>query len=174
MNIGDILKPFQLKSTDSKVVSTYDFSDKYAFLVLVSCNHCPYAQAYWPRMIKLAEKFEEDNLGVVAICGNDANVQPQDSFENMKSLAKQFRLSFPYLHDEEQKVMKQLGAKKTPEVFLFNSKRELVYKGAIDDSWDNESTVMSVYLDDAIEYTLDGIDIDYPEVEAEGCSIKWK
>ena len=174
MNIGDILKPFQLKSSNNEVVSTYDFSDKYAFLVLVTCNHCPYAQAYWPRMIKLAEKFEEDNLGVVAICGNDANVQPQDSFENMQSLAKQFRLSFPYLHDEDQSVMKQLGATKTPEVFLFNSKRELVYKGAIDDSWDNESTVMSVYLDDAIEYTLDGIDIDYPEVEAEGCSIKWK
>jgi peroxiredoxin len=174
MNIGDILKPFQLKSTNNKVVSTYDFSDKYVFLILVTCNHCPYAQAYWPRMIKLAEKFEEDNLGVVAICGNDANLQPQDAFENMQSLAKQFRLSFPYLHDEEQKVMKQLGATKTPEVFLFNSRRELVYKGAIDDSWDNESTVMSVYLDDAIEYTLDGIDIDYPEVEAEGCSIKWK
>lgn len=174
MNIGDILKPFQLKSTNNEVVSTYDYSDKYAFLVLVTCNHCPYAQAYWPRMIKLAEKFEEDNLGVVAICGNDTAVQPQDSFENMQRLAAQFRLSFPYLHDEDQSVMKQLGATKTPEVFLFNSKRELVYKGAIDDSWDNESTVMSVYLDDAIEYTLDGIDIDYPEVEAEGCSIKWK
>ena len=90
MNIGDILKPFQLKSTSNQVVSTYDFSDKYAFLVLVTCNHCPYAQAYWPRMIKLAEKFEEDNLGVVAICGNDPSVQPQDSFENMQSLAKQF------------------------------------------------------------------------------------
>lgn len=174
MNIGDILKPFQLKSTDNLVVSTYDFSDKYAFLVLVTCNHCPYAQAYWPRMIKLAEKFEEDNLGVVAICGNDSTIQPQDSFENMQRLAAQFRLSFPYLYDEDQSVMKQLGATKTPEVFLFNSKRELVYKGAIDDSWDNESTVMSVYLEDAIEYTLDGIDIDYPEVEAEGCSIKWK
>jgi len=174
MNIGDILKPFQLKSTNNKVVSTYDYSDKYAFLVLVTCNHCPYAQAYWPRVIKLAEKFEEDNLGVVAICGNDIAVQPQDSFDNMQRLAAQFRLSFPYLQDEDQSVMKQLGATKTPEVFLFNSKRELVYKGAIDDSWDNESTVMSVYLDDAIEYTLDGIDIDYPEVEAEGCSIKWK
>jgi peroxiredoxin len=174
MNIGDILNPFQLKSTDNQVVSTYDFSDKYAFLVLVTCNHCPFAQAYWPRVIKLAEKFEEDNLGVVAICGNDANFQPQDSFDNMQRLASQFRLSFPYLHDEDQSVMKQLGATKTPEVFLFNSKRELVYKGAIDDSWDNETTVMSVYLDDAIEYTLDGIDIDYPEVEAEGCSIKWK
>ncbi len=174
MNIGDILKPFQLKSTDNQVVNTFDFSDKYAFLILVTCNHCPYAQAYWQRMIKLALKYEEDNLGFIAISANDINKQPQDSFENMQQLAKQLRLPFPYLYDENQDVVKQLGAQRTPEVFLFNSKRELVYKGAIDDSWDNESTVMSVYLEDAIEYTLDGIDIDYPEVEAVGCSIKWK
>ncbi len=174
MNIGDILKPFQLKSTDNQVVNTFDFSDKYAFLILVTCNHCPYAQAYWQRMIKLALKYEEDNLGFIAISANDINKQPQDSFENMQQLAKQLRLPFPYLYDENQDVVKQLGAQRTPEGFLFNSKRELVYKGAIDDSWDNESTVMSVYLEDAIEYTLDGIDIDYPEVEAVGCSIKWK
>lgn len=174
MNIGDILKPFQLKSTDNQIVNTYDFSDKYAFLVLVTCNHCPYAQAYWQRMIKLAHTYEEDNLGFIAICANDATKQPQDSFENMQQLAKQMRLPFPYLHDENQEVVKQLGAERTPEVFLFNNKRELVYKGAIDDSWDNEATIMSVYLEDAIEYTLDGIDIDYPEVEAVGCSIKWK
>ena len=70
--------------------------------------------------------------------------------------------------------MRNLGAQKTPEVFLFNQKRELVYKGAIDDSWENEATVMSVHREDAIEYTLDGSDIDYPEVDAVGCSIKWK
>lgn len=174
MNIGDILNPFQLKSTTNEMVSSYDFSDKYAFLILVTANHCPYAQAYWPRMIKLAHMFEEDNLGIVAICGNDPAVQPQDSFENMKQLTTQFRLPFPYLHDENQNVLRDLGAQKTPEVFLFNQKRELVYKGAIDDSWENEATVMSVYLEDAIEYTLDGIDIDYPEVDAVGCSIKWK
>ncbi len=174
MNIGDILKPFQLTSTSNEMVSSYDFSDKYAFLVLVTSNHCPHALAYWPRMIKLAHMFEEDNLGFVAICGNDASVQPQDSFENMKQLATQFRLPFPYLHDESQSVLRDLGAQRTPEVFLFNQKRELVYKGAIDDSWENEATVMSVHLEDAIDYTLDGIDIDYPEVEAVGCSIKWK
>jgi hypothetical protein len=89
-------------------------------------------------------------------------------------LATQFRLPFPYLHDESQSVLRDLGAQRTPEVFLFNQKRELVYKGAIDDSWENEATVMSVYLEDAIEYTLDGIDIDYPEIDAVGCSIKWK
>lgn len=174
MNIGDILKPFQLKSTNNQIVSTYDFSDKYAFLIVVTCNHCPYAQAYWQRLIKLAHTYEEDNLGFIAVNANDPAKQPQDSFENMQQLAKQLRLPFPYLYDENQDIVKQLDAQRTPEVFLFNSKRELVYKGAIDDCWDNESTVMSVYLEDAIEYTLDGIDIDYPEVEAVGCSIKWK
>lgn len=125
MNIGDILKPFQLKSTDNQVVNTFDFSDKYAFLILVTCNHCPYAQAYWQRMIKLALKYEEDNLGFIAISANDINKQPQDSFENMQQLAKQLRLPFPYLYDENQDVVKQLGAQRTPEVFLFNSKKRI-------------------------------------------------
>ena len=174
MKIGDILQPFELKSTNNQLISSYDYSDKYAFLILVTCNHCPYAQAYWPRVVKLARNYEEDNLGVVAINGNDETTVPQDNFENMKSLATQFDLPFEYLYDETQTVLKQLGARKTPEVFLFNQRRELVYRGAIDDSWDNEATVMSVYLEDAIEYTLDGIDIDYPEVEPVGCSIKWK
>lgn len=174
MNIGEILKHFNLKSTKNEMVSSFDYSDKYALLVIVTCNHCPYAQAYWPRLIKLAHRYEEDNLGIVAICGNDSTAQPQDSFSEMQNLANQFKLNFEYLHDENQQVIKDLGAQVTPEVYLFNQKRKLVYKGAIDDSWDNENTIMSVYLEDAIEYTLDGIDIDYPEVAAIGCSIKWK
>jgi peroxiredoxin len=111
---------------------------------------------------------------MVALCGNDVNKYPQDSFESMKLLYDQINLPFEYLHDESQEVLKSLGAKRTPEVFLFNQRRELVYKGAIDDSWENESTVMKVYLEDAIEYCLDGIEVDYPEVPAVGCSIKWK
>jgi hypothetical protein len=67
-----------------------------------------------------------------------------------------------------------LGATRTPEVFLFNSRRELVYHGAVDDSWDNENAVMQVYLEDAIEYCLDGLEVDYPEIPPVGCSIKWK
>jgi peroxiredoxin len=91
----------------------------------------------------------------------------------MIQLKKQLNLPFEYLFDEKQVVAKQLGATKTPEVFLFNSRRELVYKGAIDDSWDNEQTVTHVYLEDAIEYALDGIEVDYPEIPAVGCGIKW-
>ena len=85
-----------------------------------------------------------------------------------------FKGYFPYLYDEDQQVLKALGTIRTPEAFLFNSKRELVYKGAIDDSWDNEHAVTRVYLEDALEYTLDGLDVDYPEIPAVGCSIKWK
>ena len=145
MNIGDSLQHFELKNFDGSIVSTYHLADKSALLVVVTCNHCPYAQAYWHRLIRLAKQYEEDNLGVIAINGNDIAVQ----------------------HAE-------LGATKTPEVFLFNARRELVYKGAIDDAWDNEAAVMRVYLEDAIEFALDGLEIDYPEVPAVGCSIKWK
>lgn len=174
MNIGDSLQHFELKNIDGNIVSTYHMADKSALLVVVTCNHCPYAQAYWPRLIHLAKQYEEDNLGVLAINGNDISIQPADSFDEMKRLTKQFGVTFPYLRDESQEIMKQLGATKTPEVFLFNARRELVYKGAIDDAWDNEAAVMRVYLEDAIEFALDGLEIDYPEIPAVGCSIKWK
>ena len=162
MNIGDNLKHFELKSTTGEVVSTYHLSDKSALLIVVTCNHCPTALAYWPRIISLAKQYEEDNLGVLAINGNDASQKPMDSFAEMQRLASQYGVPFPYLHDESQEILKQLGAERTPEVFLFNARRELVYKGAIDDSWENEAAVMRVYLEDAIEFALDGLEIDYP------------
>jgi peroxiredoxin len=174
MNIGDSLKHFELKNIDGKPLSTYHLADKSALLVVVTCNHCPYAQAYWSRLIRLAKQYEEDNLGVIAVNGNDISTQPADSFEEMQRLAKQYKVPFPYLYDESQSILKQLGASRTPEVFLFNARRELVYKGAIDDAWDNEAAVMQVYLEDAIEFALDGLEIDYPEIPAVGCSIKWK
>ena len=174
MNIGDNLKHFELKSTSGQTVSTYHLSDKSALLIVVTCNHCPTALAYWPRIVSLAKQYEEDNLGVLAINGNDASQKPMDSFAEMQRLVSQYGVPFPYLHDESQEILKQLGAERTPEVFLFNARRELVYKSAIDDAWDNEAAVMRVYLEDAIEFALDGLEIDYPKIPAVGCSIKWK
>ena len=126
MNIGDNLKHFELKSTTGKPVSTYHLSDKSALLVVVTCNHCPYALAYWPRIVSLAKQYEEDNLGVLAINGNDASQKPMDSFAEMQRLVAQYGVPFPYLHDESQEILKQLGDERTPEVFLFNARRELV------------------------------------------------
>lgn len=173
MYIGDKLSQFNLKSTSGTFINNFDFADRYSLLVIVTCNHCKYANAYWNRLIKLTTHYEEDNLGVIAVCGNDASRYPQDSFENMAAFATQKNLPFPYLHDPDQSFIKHLGAKRTPEVFLFNRNRELVYRGAIDDSWENENAVMRVYLADAIECCLDGIDVDFPEVEPVGCTVKW-
>lgn len=173
MNVGDKLANFSLKSTLGTEVNNFDFADRYSLLIIVTCNHCKYANAYWNRLKRLTHDYEEDNLGVVAICGNDAKAYPQDSFENMVAMTNQLQLPFPYLHDPSQKMLQFLKAKRTPEAFLFNRNRELVYRGAIDDNWENENAVMHVYLRDAIEYCLDGIDVDYPEIEPVGCSIKW-
>tara|TARA_X000000950_G_C13916280_1_gene661144 strand:+ start:5979 stop:6521 length:543 start_codon:yes stop_codon:yes gene_type:complete len=173
MKIGDPLFDFKLPATNGNSYTKYHYADRYALLIIVSCNHCPYSRAYWNRIVQLYNRYYEDNLGIMVINGNDANRYPDDSFENMKKYKNELKFPFIYLHDEKQEVIRQLGAMRTPEVFLFNSKRELVYKGAIDDYWDNENAVTRVYLEDAIEYTLDGMDIDFPEIPAVGCSVKW-
>lgn len=173
MHIGDKLISFNLLSTSGEYINNFDFADKYSLLLIVTCNHCKYANAYWKRLIQLSEDYEEDSLGVAAICGNNAETHPIDGFDGMVAMAKQMKLPFPYLHDADQKLIQQLGATRTPEVFLFNRNRELVYKGAIDDNWENEAAVMHIYLRDAIEYCLDGLEVDYPETQAVGCSVKW-
>jgi glutathione peroxidase-family protein len=174
MKIGEKLFNFKLQSTDGTEYTNYSFADKYALCLIVTCNHCPTAQAYWNRIFKLSKSYEEDSLCIVAINPNDATKYPQDSLENMQRfLRNKSREDFVYLHDEEQEVTKKLGAERTPEVFLFNAKRELVYRGAIDDAWENENMVTQAYLEDAIEYCLDGLDIDYPEISAVGCTVKW-
>ncbi len=174
MNLGDKLFRFELKATDGKMYNNFTFSDRSALLLIITCNHCPKSVAYWGRIKKLFARYEEDNLGIMCISANDAEAYPQDSFENMKKLAAELHLPFPYMYDESQEVAKKLEAERTPTAFLFNSKRELVYRGAIDDSWENEHMVTRVYLEDAIECTLDGIEVDYPEIPAVGCTVKWK
>jgi peroxiredoxin len=173
MIIEEKLKDFGLISTSGQTVNTQDLESKPALLVVITCNHCPYAVAYWTRIIKLASNFQEDGLATIAICGNDASKYPADSYENMQKLATELNLPFPYLHDPKQEVINQLGAQRTPEVFLFDKNRELVYQGAIDDNWENEHAVMEAYLEEAIEYCLDNLEIDQPETQAVGCSVKW-
>lgn len=173
MNIGDRLFNFELKGTDGNLYNNYTYADRSSLLIIITCNHCPYSRAYWNRIKNLYNRYEEDNLGILTINSNDAKQYPEDSFDNMVKLAGQLGNTFVYLHDETQEVAKKLGALRTPEAFLFNSKRELVYKGAIDDSWDNEHMVTRVYLQDAIEFTLDGLEVDFPEIPAVGCTIKW-
>lgn len=174
MDIGSKLFQFKLADTTGEIYNKYTFADRSALLIVFTCNHCPYARAYWTRFKKLHEKYEYDNLGILAINPNCEERYPADSPSEMKKLVKSLKIPFPYLHDPSQKTAHKFGVERTPEVFLFNSKRELVYKGAIDDNWENEHMVTQVYLEDAIEYALDGMEVDYPHIPAVGCSIKWK
>ncbi len=175
MNIGDKLINFKLQATNGEWYSNFAFADKYALCIIFTSNSCDVSKAYWKRIIKLFDQYEEDNMAVVAINSNDASQKAEDSIEEMKKLMQSLQHeNFMYLKDDDQSIAKQMGATKTPEVFLFNSRRELVYKGVIDDNWENETQVMMAYLEDAIEYCLDGIDIDYPEIPAVGCDIVWK
>ncbi|MCU0440984.1 MAG: thioredoxin family protein [Bacteroidia bacterium] len=177
LKIGDRLPEFNLIGFDDKLHSSFEYADKYALAVVFTCNSSPVSQAYSDRLIKLFEKYEDDNLGIIGINSNDQVQSPDDSLEKNKLAAYHFNLhkiNFMYLKDTDQSVAKRFGASCNPEVFLFNSKRELVYKGAIDDNWESASGVTSAYLEDAIEETLDGMEIDFPEIPNNGTPIVWK
>lgn len=177
MQIGDKFIEFTLKGTDNNMHSVYEYADMYALCIVFVGNNCPYSLSYSQRLIKLLNKYEYDNFAIIAINSNDPIQSPEDSFEKMQEMAEKLGIhdiNFHYLHDEDQSVAQAYGATITPEAFLFNSKRELVYHGAIDDNWQNSQLVTRVYLEDAIEYSLDGLEVDFPEIPAEGSPIIWK
>lgn len=177
LQIGDKLPEFNLKGFDDKMHSSFEFADKYALAVVFTCDTSDICKSYSQRLINLFEKYEDDNLGIVGINSNDESQSADDSLIHMKKSALRFgldKLNFLYLKDADQSVARRFGAQVNPEVFLFNSKRELVYKGAIDDCWENEHMVTQAYLEDAIEEALDGIEPDFPEIPSVGTPILWK
>ena len=125
---------FDLPGVDGRQHSLGDYADTPALAVVWSCNHCPYVQAWEGRMIELQREFGDRGFGLVAINSNDADAYPEDSFEAMQTRAEAQGFNFDYLYDEDQSVLNAYGAERTPEVFLFDGDRRLVYHGAIDDS----------------------------------------
>ena len=174
LKIGSRIPYFKLKGVDDRVYSLDTFSDKDVLVVIFSCNHCPYVQAYEDRIKDIQSDFAEKGLAVVAINSNDDSQYPDDSFDNMKKRAKEKNFNFPYLRDEDQTLAKAFDASHTPEIFLFNKARELVYHGKIDDNWKDIKAVKSQYLRDAITELMQGEEISVPETFSIGCTIKWK
>ena len=173
LKIGSVLPNFSLKGVDEKIYSLENFKDKKAIVVIFSCNHCPYVQAYESRIIKLQSDFANE-LAIVAINSNDAGKYPDDSFEMMKKRAGEKQFNFPYLHDEDQSVAKLFDATHTPEVFFFDAERRLAFHGKIDDNWQAPDMVKSSYLRDAVEEVINGEEVSVPETLTIGCTIKWK
>jgi peroxiredoxin len=164
---------FDLPGVDGQQHSLTDYADKPALAVVWSCNHCPYVQAWEGRMIGLQQEFGGQGFQLVAISSNDAENYPEDSFDAMKERASAQGFNFDYLYDEDQSVLNAYGAERTPEVFLFDRDRRLVYHGAIDDSREEEG-VTQEYLREAIEAVLAGEEPPVTETPPVGCSVKRK
>lgn len=174
LKIGSECPSFILPGTDGREYKLADFSDSEILIIIFSCNHCPYVQAYEDRVISIQKEFESKGVRIVAINSNDAVKYPEDSFDEMKIRAANKNFNFPYLRDEDQSVAKAFGATHTPEIFLFNKERKLCYHGKIDDNWQEADKVKNHYLRDAITELLEGKEISVPETFSIGCTIKWK
>lgn len=174
LQVGDLAPDFNLMNIDGSMVSLESMTDVNGYIVIFTCNHCPYAVMYEDRMIDLHNRFAPQGYPIVAIMPNDPEVKPDDSYENMKIRAKEKGFPFVYLYDEGQKVYPQYGATKTPHVYLLDKDRMVKYIGAIDDNARDADAVVQRFLEDAIVAVQAGEVPDPVLTKAIGCSIKTK
>lgn len=137
------------------------------------CNHCPYVKAVEERILTLARSFDKNQVAFVAICSNDPNEYPEDSFENLKKRWEEKEYSFPYLHDKSQAVAISFDAVCTPDFFVYDKNRKLAYRGRLDDNWKEPLKVTREDLKHAIEALLKGERPGEQQYPSMGCSIKW-
>lgn len=173
LKVGDIAPDFSLKGVDGEMHSLAEMRDASGFVVIFTCNSCPYSIAYEDRIIALHEEFAAKGYPVIAINPNDPEVKADDSFKNMQVRAEEKGFTFPYLFDDGQKVYPQYGATRTPHVFLLDGERKVVYIGAIDDNIDAAEVKVN-FLANAINALESGEAIDPSFTKAIGCSIKKK
>ncbi len=174
LELGAKAIEFNLPGTDGKNHSLKELADKKAVIVIFSCNHCPYVQAYEDRIIDIQKDYGPKGVQMIAINSNDAVKYSDDNFENMKKRAAQKKFNFLYLRDETQQTAKDYSATHTPHIFLFDGNRQLVYTGKIDDNWQEPAKVTKRYLREALDSILAGKPVAEKETFAIGCTIKWK
>lgn len=174
LNPGETAPDFSLKNIDGKMVSLKDFKNVKGYIVVFTCNHCPFAKMYEDRLIALDKKYKPLGYPVIAINPNDPIAAPDDSFDEMKIRAKEKGFTFPYLFDDGQKVYPQFGATRTPHVFLLDKDRVVKYIGSIDDNPSDVAGVKAKFLEDAIAAHQSGKDIIPNVTKALGCGIKAK
>lgn len=175
--VGDIATDFSLKNIDGRMVSLADYDDAKGYIVIFTCNTCPYAVQYEDRIIALDKKYADKGYPVVAIMPNNPEVQPGDNVKAMKARAASKGFTFPYLFDDGQKIYPQYGATKTPHVYLLEKTKKgnvVRYIGAIDDNYKDAEAVNTKYVEVAVDALLDGKSIKETKTRAIGCSIKVK
>jgi peroxiredoxin len=174
MPLGTPAPAFSLPGVDGKTWSLDSFSEAELLVVVFTCNHCPYAIASEDRLLEIQADYRDKGVRLVAISANDAAKYPDDSFDEMKKRAAEKRFTFPYLYDENQAVARAYDAACTPDIFVFDRDRKLIYNGRIDDNWQNPSEVTRCDLRAVLDAALHGKSVEFEHVPSMGCSIKWK
>ena len=172
---GDSAPEFELPGTDGKKHSLAQYAGKKAYLVVFMCNHCPYVKPNMPYLKELQDRYAGKGLQVFGISSNDTNAYPEDGFEMMKKVSKEKGFGFPYLLDESQGVARAYGAACTPDPFLFDSQKRLVYHGRIDDAHGApHESAKTNELEEAVKQALEGKKASVKEEPSFGCDVKWK
>src|SRR5579862_85314 len=173
--LGTTAPDFKLPDPDGKTVSLADFKNQSALLVLFICNHCPYVKHIRAGLAQLARDYQPKHVAIVGINSNDVANYPEDSPAKMKLEAKSAGYTFPYLYDESQAVAKAYRAACTPDIYLFDHNRKLVYRGQFDDSRPgNGIPVTGKDLRAALDAVLAGKLVLPDQKASVGCNIKWK
>ena len=172
LNTGSRAPDFTLKGVDGVMHSLRDYKSKAALVVFI-CNHCPYVKARISDIVALQSKFKPSELQVIGINSNDPNYK-EEGFDNMITFASEHKLNFPYLIDESQDVARAYGAVCTPDPFLFDADRRLVFHGRINDALDPEANPRVPVMENNVRKLLRGEKIEKDFEPSIGCSIKWK
>ena len=172
LNAGDKAPDFQLKGVDEKTYSLGDFEGVEGFLIIFMCNHCPYVKAKIDDLNALYEKFN-NKIAIIGINSNDPEY-PGEGMEHMKEFAQERNIKFTYVLDDTQEVAKSYGATCTPDPFLFDKDKKLVFHGRINDAMEPDDTSSENTMELNIEKMLQGESIDPSFNPSRGCSIKWK
>jgi len=173
LKTGDSAPDFSLKGIDDEIHSLESYAKNKGLLVIFMCNHCPYVKAKIDAIKQIHEKFTE-NIAVVGINSNDSIEYPDDSFENMKKIANENGMKFDYLVDDKQDVAKRYGAVCTPDPFLFDEDRKLIFHGRIDNAMNPDATATENIMQNNLKKFLAGEKIEKDFDPSIGCSIKWK
>ncbi len=168
------VEDFSLKNVDGKIISLKDYPNAKGFIVVFTCNHCPFAKLYPPRFNALNAQYEKLNVPLIAISSTDTVVYEEDTYFKMVKKAKKEHFNFPYLYDATQSVAKMFGADKTPHAFVIwkeNAQWVIKYSGAIDDNGAEPNLVKNPYVAKAVDALLEGKLVDIPETRSIGCQI---
>jgi peroxiredoxin len=173
--LGTPAPQFSLSDTQNNMVSIDDFAEAPALLVIFMCNHCPYVKHVRDALVRLVQEYQKKGVAVVGISSNDVSAFPEDSPEKMAEEARRYGYTFPYLFDESQDVARAYRAACTPDFFLFDAQRRLVYRGQMDDSRPSSGREASGDdLREALEAVLSGKPVPQKQKPSLGCNIKWK